>query len=66
VVKDNVKDNVVLNLTLTLTLTLTSTLILTGVLLMCHPDDQFSLQVIAYLQSIHPTISASFWFAGEG
>lgn len=33
----------------------------TGILLLCHPRDKFSLRLIAYLQSIHPTISVCMW-----
>jgi aspartoacylase len=33
----------------------------TGILLLCHPRDKFSLRLIAHLQSIHPTISVSLW-----
>lgn len=33
----------------------------TGILLLCHPKDTFSLRLIAHLQSIHPSISVSMW-----
>lgn len=37
----------------------------TGVLLCFHPEDKFSWQVAAYLQSKHPDLSTSLWAAGE-
>ena len=33
----------------------------TGILLCCHPQDTFALQLIAFLQSEYRTVSASLW-----
>ena len=33
----------------------------TGILLCCHPQDKFSLQVIAHLQLTYPQLNASLW-----
>ena len=37
----------------------------TGILLCCHPQDKFSLQVIAHLQLTYPHINASLWADSE-
>lgn len=33
----------------------------TGILLLGHPQDKFAHQIIAYLQSLHPSISGCLW-----
>jgi succinylglutamate desuccinylase len=37
----------------------------TGVLLLCHPQDKFSQQIIAYLQSLHSSVSGCLWSDSE-
>jgi succinylglutamate desuccinylase len=44
-----------------LILDLHSTTSNTGILLLCHPQDKFAHQIIAYLQSLYSNISGCLW-----